>query len=43
MDNEIYDTDDAARLFGLSTITLRKWRVIGRGPRFVRLGRSVRY
>jgi hypothetical protein len=23
--------------------TLRKWRLLGRGPEFVRVGRSVRY
>ena len=24
-------------------MTLRKWRCIGEGPRFVRIGRAVRY
>jgi len=24
-------------------VTLRKWRMTGAGPRFVRLGRAVRY
>lgn len=31
-----------ARL-GLSVATLRAWRHRGKGPRFLRLGRSVRY
>ena len=28
---------------GLSVATLRAWRHRGKGPRFLRLGRSVRY
>lgn len=34
---------EAAIFLGMSVTTLRKWRVEGRGPRFYRLGRSVRY
>lgn len=36
-------TADAAKHLGLSASTLNKWRVDGRGPRFVKLGRSVCY
>lgn len=36
-------THDVAVQWGLSEITLRKWRMTGTGPRWVRLGRSVRY
>lgn len=32
----------SARL-GLSGITLRKWRMVGDGPRFLKLGGAVRY
>ncbi len=32
-----------AELLGLSVATLRTWRHRGKGPRFLRLGRSVRY
>jgi predicted DNA-binding transcriptional regulator AlpA len=28
---------------GLSVATLRAWRLKGKGPRFVRFGRAVRY
>jgi excisionase family DNA binding protein len=28
---------------GLSVRTLQKWRIEGRGPRFVKLGNAVRY
>jgi hypothetical protein len=34
---------EAARRLGTSVRTLQKWRCNGKGPRFVRLGRSVRY
>ena len=33
----------ASELLGLSVITLRNWRFIGKGPSFVKLGRAVRY
>lgn len=35
---------ETARLIGFSTRTLQKWRMIGEGPRFVRVtARAVRY
>ena len=34
---------EAAGLLDLSPATLRRWRSEGSGPRFVRLGRTVRY
>ena len=34
---------EVAELLGLSVATLRAWRHRGQGPRFLRLGRSVRY
>ena len=34
---------DAAARIGLSVSTLNKWRTDGRGPRYVKLGRSVCY
>ena len=43
MTDELLDTDAVARFAGLSPVTLRKWRMTGAGPRFVRLGRAVRY
>lgn len=43
MSDELLDTRDVAKLFGMSEVTLRKWRIKGDGPRFVRLGRAVRY
>jgi predicted DNA-binding transcriptional regulator AlpA len=34
---------DVAKLLKLSRSTLRKWRRQGMGPRYFRLGRSIRY
>ena len=34
---------EAAQLLGLSVSTLRNWRFSGKGPRYYKLGRSVRY
>jgi hypothetical protein len=33
----------AAEKLNLSVFTLRNWRSIGKGPRFCKFGRSVRY
>jgi excisionase family DNA binding protein len=35
--------NEAAEQLGLSVATLRAWRHRGKGPRFVRFGRAVRY
>jgi predicted DNA-binding transcriptional regulator AlpA len=40
---EMLDTHAVARITGMSEVTLRRWRVEGNGPPFVRMGRSVRY
>lgn len=34
---------DVARRLGVAEVTLRKWRIYGAGPRFVRCGANVRY
>ena len=41
-DRAITEHEVAERL-GLSVATLRAWRHRGKGPRFVRFGRAVRY
>jgi excisionase family DNA binding protein len=40
--NALTETQAAEHL-GLSIATLRAWRHRGKGPRFVRFGRAVRY
>jgi predicted DNA-binding transcriptional regulator AlpA len=42
-EHALLDTNTVAREYGVSPVTLRKWRMTGAGPRFVRLGRAVRY
>lgn len=37
------NTKEAARYLGLSPVTLRMRRRAGKGPQFVRVGRSIRY
>jgi predicted DNA-binding transcriptional regulator AlpA len=39
----LYDESQVANLIGRSVASLQKDRVSGRGPVFVKLGRSVRY
>lgn len=39
----VTDTDGASDYTGLAVSTLEKLRVTGGGPRFVKLGRAVRY
>lgn len=34
---------EAAQLYGVKVSTIRKWRILGRGPRFVKIGSLVRY
>ncbi|MDD5307603.1 MAG: helix-turn-helix domain-containing protein [Deltaproteobacteria bacterium] len=36
--NELISTAEAARRLGVRPQTLRKWRYLGNGPRFVRIG-----
>jgi len=42
-DAELIREKEAARLLSVSGATLRRWRCIGQGPHFYRIGRSVRY
>jgi predicted DNA-binding transcriptional regulator AlpA len=34
---------DVAAVLGVTPHTLSKWRLAGRGPQYVRLGRAIRY
>ena len=38
-------THEASRILGVAIATLKKWRLVGKGPRFYRIGggRAVRY
>ena len=39
----LLDQNELASRWGLSPRTIEKWRWIGRGPAFIKLGRLVRY
>jgi predicted DNA-binding transcriptional regulator AlpA len=34
---------DLARLTGLSVASVRRWRLIHRGPKYIKIGAAVRY
>jgi hypothetical protein len=34
---------DLAAFFGVKVSTIRKWRILGIGPRWIKMGRLVRY
>jgi len=39
----VFTTRQAAQYLGLSISTLNKWRCYGFGPKYLKLGRAVRY
>lgn len=38
-----FTTREAAAYLGLAVSTLNKWRCYGTGPKYLKLGRAVRY
>ena len=40
---DLLTTSEAAEILGVKTATLEQWRWNGKGARFVKLNRSVRY
>lgn len=41
--DELLKPSVVSRRFDISEATLRRWRSIGQGPTFLRVGRQVRY
>lgn len=41
--SDLIDEPTLATRLGISRSTLQSWRSAGRGPRFIKLGRMVRY
>lgn len=39
----VLDEGEAAHFLRVSTRTLQSWRVSGRGPAYLKIGRAVRY
>lgn len=42
-DLTLFDTKVAADLMGINHLTLQNWRSTGKSPRYVKVGRSIRY
>lgn len=42
-DVKLMTTEEVASRWGIKPETLKAWRHYGRGPKFVKIGRSVRY
>lgn len=40
---EYLNESEVAILLGVARATVEKWRIQGRGPSYVKIGRSVRY
>ncbi|EGF92904.1 DNA binding domain protein, excisionase family [Asticcacaulis biprosthecium C19] len=40
---DLWDTRKTAQHLGIAEITLRRWRLTGGGPAYLKLGRAVRY
>jgi predicted DNA-binding transcriptional regulator AlpA len=34
---------DISRLTGMSLASVRRWRLLGQGPRYIKIGAAVRY
>ena len=43
MKTTLYDEDAAAEYVRLSARTLQKWRLEGRGPKFLKIGKRIMY
>jgi len=41
--NHLIDEREAAKVLCCSVATLRKWRLLGNGPAYIKVGRLVRY
>jgi Helix-turn-helix domain len=42
-DNQLYSEKQAAQILACSVAALRKWRLLGKGPTYVKVSRLVRY
>lgn len=43
MSDPMFDQDHAADYIDKPTSTLQWWRHVGKGPRFLKIGRTIRY
>jgi predicted DNA-binding transcriptional regulator AlpA len=40
---DLLNENDVARMTGLSVASVRRWRLLRQGPRYVKIGAAVRY
>ena len=40
---ELLNEHDVARITGLSVASIRRWRLLKQGPRYLKIGAAVRY
>ncbi|MBZ5604447.1 MAG: helix-turn-helix domain-containing protein [Acidobacteriia bacterium] len=40
---ELLNEHDVSRITGLSVASVRRWRLLRQGPRFLKIGSAVRY
>lgn len=40
---KLLNEQDVARLTGLSVASVRRWRLLQRGPKYLKIGAAVRY
>lgn len=43
MEKKFLNENEVAEVYGMKVRTLQQWRHLKRGPRYVKVGRSVRY
>jgi predicted DNA-binding transcriptional regulator AlpA len=41
--DSLLNEHDVAHIIGLSVSTVRRWRVFGQGPKYLKIGSAVRY
>jgi predicted DNA-binding transcriptional regulator AlpA len=41
--NTLLNEHDVARITGLSVASVRRWRLLRQGPKYLKIGASVRY
>jgi predicted DNA-binding transcriptional regulator AlpA len=41
--DSLLNEHDIARITGLSVASVRRWRLLGQGPQYIKIGAAVRY
>jgi predicted DNA-binding transcriptional regulator AlpA len=43
INDQLLNEQEVARITGLSLATVRRWRLLGTGPQYLKIGAAVRY